>query len=102
MADPRRVLKFPNLPDSVLIEKLCEYGQVRRHARAAMDSPQLKLFATIFYFDTIEAENGDREAKARVDYCREQWQKLRQGERALGNNPELGAKTHVLNQPHPL
>lgn len=89
-------MTFPNLPDAVLVDKLVEMGQPRRHALVAMRSVQLRAYAIIFYFDCIEAEHGNAEAKVRVDYCRDKWQQMRAAEKALGNDPEIGAPAHVL------
>jgi hypothetical protein len=85
---PEKVLTLPNIPDSILINKLVEMGQPRPHATIAMDSPQLKAAATIFYFDCLDAEKGDKEAKHRVEYVRDQWDRMRRAARALGEDPD--------------
>lgn len=92
----RTLLRIPNMPSELLVERLVEKGQPRRHALAAMQSPQLRACAVIFYMDCEAAEAGDAEAAARVDYVRESWQRMRRGEIALGNDPDEGPKPHVL------
>jgi hypothetical protein len=89
-------VQFPNLPARELVKILWENGLPLRHALPMMDSPQLKIFATIFYFDVIEKEHGDSAAAARVDFIRERWMQMRRAEKALGNDPEQGAKPHLI------
>lgn len=94
-----RQVVFPALPRHILVDALAEHGLPRRHAQEWMNSPQMVVSAQMFYFDTIEAANGDREARERVDYCRDQWQTLRKGEELLGNDPEKGAKKTMISLP---
>jgi hypothetical protein len=96
----RKVI-FPALPREILVECLVKHELPRRHALQWMETPQMVVSAQMFYFDCIEAEHGDKEAQERVDYCREQWQLLRKGEHALGNDPEVGVKKKTsLVLPH--
>lgn len=84
----RDVLRLPNLPDSVLINRLVEMGQPRPHATTSMDSPQLRTAAILFYFDVEDARRGDKAAKERVEYVREQWLRLTRAAKAIGEDPD--------------
>lgn len=88
----REVLHLPGVPPILLVERLIERAEYpRRIAERFMDSPQLVLEATIFYFDCDAADEGDPEAKHRVDNVRESVQAMRTAERALGNDPDIGS-----------
>lgn len=89
-------LKMPLIPAQELINKLCEFGMPRRQAEMLRTSFQLRCFATLFYFDVIEMENGDAQAKERIDYQRTHWIRMRYIERALGNDPDEPAKPGAL------
>lgn len=91
MSLPGTKITVPNMPDEWLIDNLVRFGQPRRIANMLKTSPQLKLLATVFYFDVVEMENGDPEAKLRVDLFRHSQQQLREQEKAIGNDPEVGA-----------
>jgi hypothetical protein len=85
-----RTVRFPKLPDSILVECLVEKGGLpRRIALEWMQSPQMVVSAQMFWLDVGDAEKGDREARERVDYCREQWEFMKGAEKALGNDPEV-------------
>jgi hypothetical protein len=87
---PPTVVNFPKLPDSVLVDNLVDRGEVpRRIAREWMGSPQMIVSAQYFYFDVLDADKGDKEAKERVDYFREQMSLMKSAEKALGNDPEV-------------
>lgn len=72
--------EIKDLPDRLLIDTLVGHGQPLWSARELRTNPQLRLYAVKFYFDVVDAGRGDREAKARVDYCRAAWSALRREE----------------------
>lgn len=94
-AAPRQAVRLPEkitipyIPAPLLIDKLVEYGMPRRHAVLIVKSTHLYWIATRFYFDVIEAESGDPEAKARVDHFRFTQERLRHHEKQeLGLDPD--------------
>lgn len=87
------IITLPVLPPSELVNCLVERADLPRRIATEMmigNQPELILQATVFYFDCIEADNGDKDAKERVDLMREKVQQHREVEKALGNNPDVG------------
>lgn len=68
------------IPDDELIANLVVYGQPRWAAEELRGNPQLRLAATQFLFDCEDAARGDKAAKQKVDFLREQWVRARQAE----------------------
>lgn len=94
----RTLLRVPNIPDEPLLECLIANGMPKRHAWASLQSPQLRTCCIVFYFDVEAIEKGeaDSDARLRVDLMRDNWAKMRRAEIALGNDPDVGPKPHVL------
>lgn len=72
---------LPWVPNTELRRTLTENGMPPKDATDAMLNGPLRLFATAFYFDVIETNKGNKEAKERVDYCREIWSEQAKKER---------------------
>lgn len=72
--------EIKDLPDMLLIKTLVAHGQPEWSARELTSNPQLRFAAVQFFFDVEDASKGDKVAKQRVDFLREQWSKLRKEE----------------------
>lgn len=84
-----RKVTIPRVPDKILIDCLVDRGGLpERIARDWMKSPQMIFSAQNFWLDVGDADKGNKDAKERVDYCRERWEWLKDAEKALGNDPE--------------
>lgn len=86
-SDPGRNLGAPQIPhelravpDEILIATLVEYGQPRWAADEVRTHGTARFFALRFYCDVLDAAEGDKQAKERVDYCRWCWQEMRRNE----------------------
>lgn len=71
-------LNWPN--DRLLISTLVAGGQPQWSAEQIRYHPPARWAALKFWLDVQDAAEGDAEAKARVDYCREMWQEMRRAE----------------------
>lgn len=84
-----------SIPDDELIACLVEHGQPRREAAELKRNPQLRLAAVRFWVDVGDARHGDAQAKERVDYCRESWQRMR-AEELISDHPGR-AHDHLID-----
>lgn len=73
-----RELAWPN--DRLLISTLVAHGQPQWSAEQIRFHPPARFAALKFWLDVQDSAEGDAEAKARVDYCREMWQVMRKEE----------------------
>ena len=73
-----RELNWPN--DRLLIATLVAHGQPQWSAEQIRHYPPARYYALSFWLDVQDAAEGDPEARARVDYCREQWQEMRKAQ----------------------
>lgn len=99
------VVKVVQVPDFLLVERMVENGFPKRIALRFMDSPQLRMEATLFYWDTELAMEGDPDATLRVTHTRDTVAAMRGAERALGNDPDTGPQGPVrgrLGIPEPV
>lgn len=71
----------PYIPSPLLVNALVANGMPRRHAKLITTSTRLYWIATRFYFDLIEAENGDEAAKERIAHFQGQQARLREIEK---------------------
>ncbi len=82
-------MRLPWIPAPLLIEVLTRYGMPRRHAVLLHTSTRLYVLATRLYLDSLDADAGELEAKARLDHFRAVQERLRAQERGqLGNDPD--------------
>lgn len=58
-------------------ETLISHGMPRRAAYEQVRTPGLRFFAAKFKLDCEDAEKGDPQARARVEYCEEEWARMR-------------------------
>lgn len=65
------------VPDHELIATLVAHGMPLVCAKAVEHNPQQRFVALRFWSDVDSAGKGDPEAKARVDFCRGRWDRLR-------------------------
>lgn len=87
--------EIKDLPDAVLVDILVLYGQPRWSAQELRTNPQARALAVKFWCDVQDAREGDREAKMRVDLCREMWANLRK-EELITDNPNR-MHTELIN-----
>lgn len=73
LSDPREV-----------VAKLIEYGCPRKDAAGMVNHPMLRLGAFRFYFDCLDGDLGDEEARDRRDFVAESWRRMREGRRLEG------------------
>lgn len=82
-------LVVPWVPEALLIDALTRYGMPRRHAVLVSTSTRLYVLATRLYLDSLDAEAGDAEAKARLDHFQAMQERLKTTEREqLGRDPD--------------
>lgn len=84
------------VPDDELVANLVAHGQPRWAANELRNNPQLRLAATRFLFDVEDASRGDREARQRVDFLREQWVRARQAE-LVADDPTRMLTDHIVD-----
>lgn len=65
------------VPDHELISTLVAYGMPLVSARAVEHNAQQRFVALRFWCDVQDMSEGDAEARARVDFCREKWSHFR-------------------------
>lgn len=70
-----RELPWPN--DNLLIATLVQHGQPQWSAEQIRSHPPARWAAVKFFLDVLDAREGDKQAKERVDYCRWAWQEMR-------------------------
>lgn len=95
---PHNVITMPQVPDELLVNCLVKLGYPRRIAGRFLDSFQLRVETTILYYDVIDAEMGDIDAKNRVEHIRHQADEMRRAEKALGNDPDIGPRVPVVGR----
>lgn len=71
-------LEWPN--DNLLVAALVHHGQPQWSAEQLRHHPPARWAAVKFFLDVLDAQEGDHEAKERVDYCRWAWQEMRKQE----------------------
>lgn len=70
-------LRIANSDPKVVLSVLVDAGCPHKDAAGMLTNPQLRLGAFRFYFDTIDARLGNKDAAARVDHVREGWLRMR-------------------------
>lgn len=65
------------VPDHELITTLVVHGMPLVSANTVSYNGQFRFTALQFWSDVEHAGRGDKEAKARVDYCRQLWDQYR-------------------------
>lgn len=78
-----------SIPDEELIATLVEHGQPRWAAEQIKRNPEHRLAALRFWVDVGDARHGDPDARARVDYMRECWIRMR-AEELITDDPARG------------
>lgn len=88
-SDPNapRVGKIASITDDELIATLVAGGQAKWAAEEIRGNPMLRFCALRYWCDVQDAGEGDKEAKMRVDYMREQWLRMRK-EELLSDDPK--------------
>lgn len=67
-------------PDDLLIANMVEHGCPRWAAEQIRFHPPARFAAATFYLAVLEAREGDKLAKEKVDYMRWAWQEMRKQE----------------------
>lgn len=80
LGTPQIPYELDAVPDDILIATLVEYGQPRWAADEVRNYGAARFFALRFYCDVLDAAEGDKQAKERVDYCRWCWEEMRRNE----------------------
>lgn len=73
-----RELNWPN--DNLLIATLVQHGQPQWSAEQIRFHPPARFHALRFFLDVLDAAEGDKQARERIDYCRWSWQEMRKQE----------------------
>lgn len=79
-------LRIANADPLQVVAVLTEAGCPRPDATAMITNPMLRQGAFRFYFDTLDARLGDREAGRRVEYVKESWLRMRRGRVMAGKD----------------
>jgi hypothetical protein len=71
-----------------VLRVLVDNGCPRADALGMLNNPQMRLGAFRFYFDTIDAALGDKDAKYRVEHVTVTWSRMREGRRLAAVNSD--------------
>jgi len=74
-------------PDAVLIDTLVKHGQPRWAANEVRTNPMVRLAAIKFQLDVDDSNEGDKEARQRIEFMQAQWAALRR-EELLSDQPD--------------
>lgn len=77
LGNPEIPMELPALPDDRLVAVMVEHGCPVWSANELRRSGFLRFCAVRFFFDVMDAQEGDRAARERVDFIREQYQEMR-------------------------